>query len=59
MKKKTKWIIYDLLRFYGFKPKEVIDMGYSPSTVYRYNKAVKETKKEFGELKKDGFKRGV
>jgi hypothetical protein len=55
MKRKTPFIIFYLLSK-DFKPKEVIEMGYSPSTVYRYSSRLKECKKEFHELKKNNFK---
>lgn len=55
MKKKTPFIIFYLLTK-DFKPKEIINMGYSSSTVYRYSSRLRECKKEFDDLKKSNFK---
>ena len=43
MKKPTNWEIIALLSM-GFQAKDIIGMGYS-STVYKYNKRLKEAKK--------------
>ena len=55
MKRETPFIIFYLLSK-DFKPKEIIVMGYSPSTVYRYNSKLRQAKKQFDELKKNNFK---
>lgn len=46
MKQETPFAI--ILFFHsGLKPKQIIDMGYSASTVYKYSSKYKQALKEF------------
>lgn len=48
LRRKTPFVI--ILFFHaGFKPKQIIEMGYPESTVYKYSARYKEALKEFQE----------
>ena len=54
-KKPTPLIVFYLLTK-DFKPREIIDMGYKYTTVYRFSQKYNEVRKEYDGLKANGFK---